>query len=287
MNSITGLKIANAAFSDIESFFYHSSNFKIRKELNVANMREHASYKGEGDSARIKLSIDLCSNENHSLEDYFFTLLIICHELAHYLNYHNSHEDSETADSLAIEARADNFGAQIFLTLITFGKSTKKNMNLISSNINQEILSVEIGKAIGKIFTLLFSNNVSAKYPSSEHRVFLLVAGFLSFFNRFFGGLSELWTIQFILRVMRNGNPIMMQPESDIEEKAEQISEKISEIHKDLQLKNIFMVSGLKPIYGYFLTSIFNLTDSEKEQHQVKLKKMMSGFSILSNAENA
>ena len=79
----------------------------------------------------------------------------------------------------------------------------------------------------------------------------------------------------------------MMQPESDIEEKAEQISEKISEIHKDLQLKNIFMVSGLKPIYGYFLTSIFNLTDSEKEQHQVKLKKMMSGFSILSNAENA
>ncbi|KDC49925.1 ImmA/IrrE family metallo-endopeptidase [Pseudoalteromonas sp. S3431] len=287
MNSIKGIEIAKAAFSDIESFFYHSSNFIIKKELNVTNMREHASYAGVDEHSRIKLSIDLCSNENLSLEDYFFTLLIISHELAHYLNFHNSHKDVETIDSVAIEARADNFGAQIFLTLITFGKSTKKNMHLISSNIDQEILSVEIGKAIGKLFTSLFSNNNSSKYPSPEHRVFLLIAGCLSFFNRFFGGLSEAWTIQFMLRVMNNGTPSMMQAETDVEDKAKQISLRIDEIHKGLQLKNVFMVSGLKPVFGYFLTSNFNLSDQKREQHKVQLEKMVSSFSILQSTENA
>lgn len=278
MCTITGLDIANAAFSDVDSFFYHSTKFEVKRELNVSGMREHASYAGTNENSRIKLSSDLCAFEALTLEDYFFVLLIVCHELAHYLNFHNAHKDQGREDKVSIEARADNFGAQIFLVLITFGKSTKRNINKINGNLNQELLTVEIAKGLGRLYQQVYTQNSSRFYPKAEHRVLLTVSGFLSFFNRYFGRLEKHWTVRFVLEIIRNGTSGMMDGDPDVVEEAEKVSKRIDTIHRDLQRGNSFMIKGMKPLFGYFVLSNFDVSNSERESHRARLLEMVEGF---------
>jgi len=59
-----------------------------------------------------------------SVDDAMFFLIIIGHELAHYVNKHLAHTDESKIDSVAIEGWADFFGARIMFTLITYGNQT-------------------------------------------------------------------------------------------------------------------------------------------------------------------
>lgn len=176
----TGRELAESAFKDLESFFFHSSRFTVRREFD-ASVNGHASLKGSGVDTRIALSKDLCDHRHESISDYIFTLLIISHELAHFLNYHNFHYDLTPGDTVALEARADNFGAQVFATIMTFGKKTQRNMLALSEKLEQKNLTEAIGQAIGRLYAVLYTPGFHSKYPNPVHRAFATISGLLSF----------------------------------------------------------------------------------------------------------
>lgn len=277
---LSGKQIAESAFSDIESFFYHSAKFRVRREYSQGNMNSHALCSGSGDQMRIKLSQDFCRFQSASISDVMFMLIILCHELAHYLNNHNSHADKENLDSIAIEARADHYGAQIFMTLLTFGDNTRKSIKVYQSDITQKALIQAIAVAIKDAYEKLFKPSNSRMYPDPAHRANLLIVGCLSFFNRYFRPLPEAFAVSFLATVIRvAGFPLSTDGEKQIAD-GEIIQNNIQEIHKKIETEAKFNLDGVKLVYGYFLSSKFDQTVDERRAYREKLDKTIGGWSI-------
>lgn len=278
---LSGRQIAESAFLDIENFFYHSAKFRVKREYDQNNMKSHAMCSGSGENMRIRLSQDFCAFQSTSVCDYMFMLIILCHELAHYLNNHNSYTDNDKLDSIALEARADHFGAQIFMTLLTFGKNTQKNVTDNLTDLTQKALFGSIALAINDVYEKLFKSAGSSKYPDPEHRVMLLIVGCLSFFNRYFRPLPEKFAVSFLTTVMRATSFAQyMDGEKQIAD-GEVIQNRIHKIHNEIEVKSRFRLDGVKFSYGYFLSADFEQTIEFRKAYKEKLDKMIGSWSIL------
>ena len=277
--SVTGRELATAAFEDLESFYFYSSKFSVRREFDKAILT-HAKIIGSGSSSRIQLSKELCDHQHDSLPDFIFTMLVVCHELAHYLNFHNDHQDRDSADSVALEARADNFGSQIFATLIIFGKRTKAIALSLSPDLNQKLLTESMGLAIGRLYTDVYSQNQHPRYPNPAHRAASTMAGLLSFFNRYFGNLPENWVTWFLITIVRKSRFAEQINPKDATRGSEEIIQKIHDIHRSLQKKEPLMRHGAKPPFGLFLYSNFQQTSGDRTAHQARLTEMIEKFEI-------
>lgn len=279
MGTTSGYEIAEAAFSDIESFFLSSVNFQINRELNVTSMRGNAAIRGSGKTARVRLSYEFCNYELSALEDYIFVLTIICHELAHYLNFHNEYKDETELDSVALESRADHFGAQILMVLITFGSKTTRLMKQVDAAINPTVITKSIGKSLRLIYDEIYINGNSELYPEPKLRVGISIAGYLSFHHRYFGSLPEGFTVRFLLTVMRGGNLSCLLEGFD-ENQQENAVEKITSTHAQLQERFPLMILGFKQKFGYFLTSQFDASENDRAKHRMMLEKHVSEFEL-------
>ncbi len=277
MEITTGYKIAEAAFSDIESFFLSTVNFKVNRELNVKSMRGLAAIRGSGEKARVMLSYDFCIYELSTWEDYIYVLTVICHELAHYLNFHNEHKDETELDSVALESRADNFGAQILMVLITFGYETIKLMKYVSTEINQTLIFKSIGKSLRLIYDDIYIKCNSELYPEPKLRLGISIAGYLSFFHRYFGSLPEGFTVGFLLTVISEGNLFKLLDGFDESQQEDAIA-KITSTHAQLQERFPLMISGFKQKFGYFLTSQFDMSEAHRTKHRMMLEKHVNKF---------
>ncbi|AQW59324.1 hypothetical protein [Vibrio owensii] len=273
---VKGKEIVEAAFSDVESFFVPGSNFTVNRELNVDDI-SYASIRGSGANARIRVSRGICEYEITTIEDYLFVLIILCHELAHYLNFHNEHKDQEELDSVALESRADHFGAQILLVLVTFKTNTSKLIRTIEPTFDQRLAIKSIGKALGDIYEEIYKNCNSELYPQPNIRVGLTVAGCLSFFHRYFGELPKQFSLSFILNVIRSGNLAHVLQSMD-DSKQEQIVGKLISTHAKLQQEQPFMNQGFKPHFGFFLTSQFDLSPSQRKMYRDTLETHVQTF---------
>ncbi|WP_028303591.1 ImmA/IrrE family metallo-endopeptidase [Oceanospirillum maris] len=278
---LSGKQIAESAFSDIESFFYNSAKFSVRREYGQSNMKSHATCSGSGEKMRIRLSQDFCEFQAASISDYMFMLIVLCHELAHYLNNHNSHSDKEKLDSIAIEARADHFGAQIFMTLLTFGNKTQRSIKGYRSDMTQKALIGDIAVAINDAYEKLFEPSDSGMYPDPEHRAMLLIVGCLSFFNRYFSPLPEGVAMSFVLTVIRVARFVQNTDGEKQLADAEVIQNRIQEVHKEIESNARFRLNGVKFVYGYFLSANFDQTVEERKSYKEKLDQMIGSWSIL------
>jgi len=232
---------------------------------------------------RIRLSYDLCSYDAVTIKDYIFVLIIICHELAHYLNNHTSHTDTESLDSVAIEARADHFGAQILMAILTFGKNTLKNITKYEKSLTQDVLFKAISEAIKDIYHKLFKQGDVKRYPMPEHRAMLLIAGCLSFFNRFFGKLPEQIALLFTIAVVRELNfPEHVYNEKQLSE-GDNIQDRIYQVHQHISSNFQFNMDGIKNKYGYFLSANFDKTVEERRDYKQQLENMIAKWTILSS----
>lgn len=236
---------------------------------------------GSGDNMRIKLSQDFCSFQATSISDYMFMLIIICHELAHYLNNHNSYSDNEKLDSIAVEARADHYGAQIFMTVLTFGNLTQKNITNYQPDRTQKTLFVAISEAINIVYERLFKPADSRMYPDPEHRIMLLIVGCLSFFHRYFRPLPEQFALAFLITVVKVTN--LGQKIDDEKQLSESdiIQNRIYEIHKHIESNARFRLDGIKHFYGYFLSADFDQTTENRKAYKDRLDKMIDSWNIL------
>ena len=278
---MNGREIAESAFLDVESFFYHSAKFKVKREYGQNNMKSPAMCSGSGEKMRIRLSQDFCAFEVSSVSDYMFMLIILSHELAHYLNNHNHYNDKEKLDSIAIEARADHFGAQIFMTLITFGKNTQRDLKTYQEDMTQKALFEAIAVAFNDAYEKLFKPSESISYPDPEHRVMLLIVGCLSFFNRYFRPLPESFAVAFVTSAIKVASFIRNTDGEKQLSASKVIQERIHEIHHEIESQARFRLDGVKYFYGYFLSANFDQTNEDRKAYKAKLDKMVGSWSIM------
>lgn len=279
---ISGRDLANAAFDDIESFFIEETKFRVNRELDT-NAILHASCKGKGEKTRICLSKFFCDNQICTFSDFLTSLLVISHELAHYLNYHNEHSDRpDSKDKVAIEARADNFSAIIMHTILFFGDRTISLAKELRDGNGFNYLQTATGKAIRQVHDSFYKTNTSSNYPNATYRVYSVVAGGISFYYRwciFYNKLDpemiRRTALTYALNVMRGGKLTELNNSASAIDNTGEIQGAIFEIHANLQRNHIFMNSGLKQTPGFFLTSNFQKTEDERRAYQEYLEELI------------
>ncbi|CAH6888747.1 hypothetical protein VCHA50O413_20654 [Vibrio chagasii] len=195
------------------------------------------------------------------------------------MNFHNEYKDETELDSVALESRADHFGAQILMVLITFGSKTTRLMKQVDAAIDPTVITKSIGKSLRLIYDEIYINGSSELYPEPKLRVGISIAGYLSFYHRYFGSLPEGFTVRFLLTVMREGNLSGLLEDFD-ENQQENTVEKITSAHAQLQERFPLMILGFKQKFGYFLTSQFDASENDRAKHRMMLEKHVSEFEL-------
>ena len=275
--------VVNALIKDFESFYYNSAKFKIRKEFDSSS-RLLASCVGVAERKRIRFSKDFCDFEVKTTDDLFFVAIIVCHEIAHYLNSHSEHKDQESIDFTAFEIWADYFGARIFISSITFGSKMQMLIKRFNSVIDQDKIISSIGRAILDMYESIYLPTTDKKYPSAIERVLIFNAGSTSFFYRLYGELTPQFSTKFILTILKESgltnkaSEYHRSPDEELK-----IQKKIIDMHKTLQGNDASITKGLKPEYYPFLTTNYIQSPQETKDNREKLYKQISDLGF--NAE--
>jgi hypothetical protein len=191
--------VIRSAISDFETFFTSVSNFKVNFELRNINLP--AKIVGGTDGSVLLFDKFSAGNEIESLDDVMLILVIIGHELAHYVNKHNSHIDETKDDSISIEGWADYFGARVTFALITYGPNISKliaNLTAVpfakpaSFAWRQSLILGAMSRALLRAYEALYKpGDASGRYLKSDLRIYNFLAGVTSFFYRDSGELNE------------------------------------------------------------------------------------------------
>lgn len=259
----SGYNLSSNAFKDIECCFKKSQRFKFAKEYN-SKIRGHVAYCGSGKTAKIKLSKEFCEYEIKTLTDYFFVLMILCHEIAHYFHDHNRFKDSSALDAKAIETQADFFSARVMLTVVTFGERNREILYGLNKELNQSILLEETGKALRRVYDFIYCQNSSKSYPDPITRVIAFLAGVQSFFIRYFREMKRDWSLYVFKKIMDSGNFIDIPEFSEGSQFDVITSQRIYPLHKKIQGLRIGILYGLKPQFENLLNADYSV-----EQWQV------------------
>lgn len=254
--NITGKSLFEAVREDIETFFALKNEYKVLAEFGGSKI----TCTGKGDKCRILLSEDFCKKEILDEDGLHFSLLIICHELAHYIHKHNEHQDESSKETRSIEDWADFFGAKIMMTVITFGIRTRKIYYRFPENAHTDKKIVSMGNALA-LLAKTFYNTDSEKYSNSISRVGFSVAGINSFLDIYFEDIN----INRSIRVMSwiydspHMRPIIQNKCMSFMKGVDGIST-IDSIHKKIQGVNFYISDGLMPRLIPYIGTAYNTT---------------------------
>ncbi len=245
--SVTGRKIVKAALWDMKSFFLKDKAPKFDVDLGTRSMREHASFSGKGSKTKLCFSKDFCSFPVNNVDDYNFILMIVSHELAHYMHHHNEHEDKSPFDTKSIEAWADFFGAKVMMTLVTFGKNNIHLQEELGFKFHSGGMLNSIGKCLYQLAKTIF-NIEDDRYSSRITRVGYCAAGVTSFLDSYWGNLKVSRSMDVLTRLYSQGELrewLVAENEAFALDKS--IIERVNDIHLNIQGYQLAITSGLKP----------------------------------------
>ena len=264
MQEIKGKDAADSILKDVESFFYLSSKFSIKKEF-FASSKTHALVRGTGGNTRIVLSRDLCDSDIKSLDDFFYTLIIVAHEIAHYLHKHTHHSDDPAGlDFHAIETWADFFGARLFIVVITHGRNTNRLINTLSKDVTRDDILKAIGRSISDIYKYIYCNTTSSKYPEPTQRVLSFTSGVTSYFYRAYDKLMPNFIAHVLFTILREANLVdILAQNSKINDNLPVIAKKSSDIHKSIQGGENAITKGMKLEFLHLLATNYNISEAE------------------------
>lgn len=262
MNDISfGLTFENvfsAAIEDFEGFYKDKYSFKVRVEFfEDIKSRQHASIYGSRDNSVIRFSSDCCYKMVESITDCFVALIIVCHELAHYVNHHNYYASPELEDSRVIEAWADRFGMCIFMCLITFGERSKDIAESLGMPKHAGERLDEIGKAFSYMHQWIY-NDSSKRYHTRGDRVMHVAAGVNSFLETFWGNLTLSRALDVYSRIYM-ANDLINAVGNDIlsNKYSEDNWDKIRSIHVTLQAERDAITLGLKEEFRNYIDTSY------------------------------
>jgi len=280
-DQIFGRDVVENAFHDIEQAFLSSASFSVNRELDVP-MRQHVSFVGSGEKSRIRVSKGLCDFPVVVLEDYFFVLLSVCHELAHYLNRHNDHKDQSELDYKALEVWADFFGTRLFMFLVSFRTRTRQALEKCCEQLNQEAVLKAIGKSLSEIYRTIYAGCVSDHYPPAGERVHIVNAGVLSFFYRLFGGLEPKWTLYVLMTISREARLYQQIGSTEVDMAEHEIlSTRIMEIQTSLQAQRRQITPGLNPLWEPLIGTGYGVSAEQVAKNREQILAEISGVEKL------
>lgn len=274
--SMLARNVVESAIKDMENFFIDEANFRVAYELDCSDVNI-ASVRSAGGKARMCFSIDLCNYEVNDAEKLLFILFIVSHELAHFISCHHIHNDQQNLDSVSIEARADFFGVQIALTLLTFGSNIHELINKSEDfELGSGVHPKNVVDAILNLKDFVFSNNTSPKYPSSPYRVMSMLAASIAFFAAYSRESEDRYDIAFIRELRNERNINRLQLICDYGQTINSITDKIEEIHNKLQWNNPFSVGGFKMDFVPYLATNYILPKGFRDKQKASSKKQFS-----------
>lgn len=188
MPTISGKALFDAVVIDVRTFFPQRLNFDVKVEYGGMN----PCCKGVGSNTRICLPSEFQTLKISTAADLHFWLIVLGHEIAHYLNRHNDFNkltQESMLETRAIEDWADFFGMKLVMTIITFGPMIGPFYKFYSENIHYETRLESMANAFGNLANS-FYNTKSNRYSTRSTRVGNCVAGICSFLDRLHGGLD-------------------------------------------------------------------------------------------------
>lgn len=286
--SYTYEAVIDAAMTDFEGFFYQESGFKIKYKFVDGNF--FAKISGNTNGETILFSKYLADQKIFSIDDIMFCLIIIGHELAHYVNKHNSHKDTSNLNSVAIETWAEFFGARIMFTLITKGSAMfGKIENIIAvpfakpapAWMRQDILLKACGRALRRAYDSLYKQtDGSAKYPNSSIRVLTFIAGISSFFARLFGGMKEDWTLYVYKRVLFDNLLADATHNLAIDVEDESSFQRIVDIHIKIKGRQKFISLGLRAEHQNLIATNYSDNAQERDRRKAYFREEFKRWSF-------
>ncbi|WP_417655494.1 ImmA/IrrE family metallo-endopeptidase [Pseudoalteromonas atlantica] len=247
-------------------------------------MREHACFSGTKSKATICFSKDFCSFKINTIDDYNFILMIVSHELAHYIHKHNEHKDSNTHDTKSIESYADFFGAKILMTLITFGPKCKSHLLEIDTTPHSGELLNSIGRALSRLAETIFDTK-SDMYSNRVTRIGYCAAGVTSFLDAYNKNLSYKRSMDVLTRLYSQGSlRDLIVDEKEAFHLDEEIVEKVNVIHNNIQGDQRSITSGLKPYFLDFIGTSYQVEPKLRQLYkEARVNIMREQGAIIEN----
>lgn len=261
--TITGKDLFNAVREDIEKFFALKNEFHVMAELGGSKI----TCTGKGTRCRILLSSDFCNGKIIDADGVHFSLLVICHELAHYLHKHNEHEDKNNTETRSIEDWADFFGAKIMMTVITFGDKTREIYNSFPENSHSGKRIDSMGNSLALLAETFYNTN-SEKYSNRLSRIGFSVAGINSFLDTHMGNVDISRSFSVMMRVYESAHikPIVKNEYLSFMTESDDVST-IDSIHKKIQGFNPCISEGLLPKFFPYIGTAYNTTPEYRAKY--------------------
>lgn len=262
--ALNGKELVEFVVADLEGFFHPGAGFCVATAFGSEPLKDHAIVRGAGRDARICFSSDFCACEISDGDTFNFMLLVVCHELAHFLHQHNSNTDASSFESRSIEDWADFFGAKLAMTILTYGQRVRLLHDGFAELAHSGRRLDSIGKALSRLAQTFFINE-SPKYSSRLSRVGYCVAGINSFFDRHFGYIDLKRSYSVMSRIYGAGMlPGLIASESSMF-MAEQFDiTVIDSIHKRVQDNRSSITPGLLPQYEKYIGTSYVSDDEER-----------------------
>lgn len=243
------------AIKDLQSFYKEEYYFTVKVRYGD-NLWQHASIVGRNENSTIRFSKDCCDHPLTNSTELFVALLIVCHELAHYLNHHNYYDSFNDEENRIIEAWADNFGSKIFMVLITYGEKIKHMCEVFSVPSDAGDRINLIGSAFKNVCNMFYKNE-SRKYHYRIERMMHICAGISSFLQFYWRKVDLQLTLDVYRRLYNNsGMYDLIEADFDTFPISNDDFDKVIKIHHPLQNGNSAITLGLKKEYwGYIDTS--------------------------------
>ncbi|TCS33105.1 hypothetical protein EDC30_11846 [Paucimonas lemoignei] len=273
--------VIEAAISDFEGFFNPNAQFRVN--YKTANINGPAKVTGNEKGSTLWFNTFGAQQPIESLDDVMFCLIILGHELAHYVNKHVSHKDQSKTDSIAIEGWADNFGARITFTLITFGSAVSEIIDNLTAvpfakpvpfKFKQEIILKAIGRALLRIYETVYKNtDGSGQYLKSSQRVFTFLAGVTAFFYRLWGDLNEVWLFYVYKRLAFDTKLTDRAYDPHDKMAPDALFERMREIHIQIKGEERFITAGMHPNFLNLIGTSYVDDPEERERRKDRLRE--------------
>jgi len=284
-----GQDFIESAISDFESFYVNG--FKIQREylLGIG-----LKISGSNEQQKLTIPIDFADMELETDELKFYALLLIGHELSHYINKHNYHIDNSDTETKALEMWADFFGSVIAMSIFILGEKTK---SLFSFNpfINKEKGLKTIIDSYEYIYPVFKNTDNSDKYEHSSERLITLQSGIVSFLVRYeiakkildndtndlagvYFKYSKAWALEFAKLTFTSPSLMeIVEIRDDLSKKdlkrLEERKNIVNKIHIKLMNNNLEITSGIHPQLRWILGTDYIRPDIEykSRKHAEKL----------------
>lgn len=279
------IDIYKAAIADLESFYSTSYDFKVKVEFYHENGIHPASIIGSNENSFLRFTTDACEKEINNNTDFLFGLLIVCHELAHYVNKHNYYTTPNHEAHRLIEAWADMFGMKIMLLLFMKGNEVNKLLSERNFPSGINYFLNEIGETFSFTATYLF-NNSSPKYHRRIERIMHCAAGVNSFLDSHFEKRSMERSINVYSRIYSAaGLTLLIKSDFDTNNLTTDDFDFLHTIHVEIQNGQCAITQGLKKEFRKYIDTNFPNSNFVVTSNK---KKILSGLLLheVSNNNN-